>query len=174
LRNRINIHVFTVDQIRVREDRTLTPTTIVIDTTSPASSRTADYPLTDLHRLTLVCRQFYSETKRLPYTLNTFSLTLWSLRSMISRSPQLMRTSVKSLLVHTGGFEAGKDEQAFLRQMEQMDVLIDMPLVAQVAVMTFHKIQLSERSLRWATAMAKDLTGRDIEFVNFKEPVVVE
>jgi predicted Zn-dependent protease with MMP-like domain len=71
------------------------------------------------------------------------------------------------LRVHTGGYAAEKDEEAFLRQMEQMNVLDDMPLVEKVAVTTFHGVQLSERSLQRAKGMAKRFTGRDIEFVNF-------
>jgi hypothetical protein len=139
---------------------------LVVDPTPPASSRQL-YPFTDLHRVTLTCRQFHIETKLLPYTLNTFTLPLWAFRSMIRRSPEIMQNSVESLRVHTGGHVAEKDEEAFSKQMEQMNVLNDMPLVKKVAVTIFHRAQLSEQSLQRAKEMAKRFMGMKIEFVNF-------
>jgi hypothetical protein len=156
----------TSNKIRVREDNTRLMKFLDVDPTPPASSRQL-YPFTDLHRLTLACRQFQIETKLLPYTLNTFTLPLWAFHSMIHRSPEIMQNSVQTLRVHTGGYAGEKDEEAFLRHMEQMDVLNDLPLVKKVAVTTFHGVQLSERSLQQAKGMAKRFTGRDIEFVNF-------
>jgi hypothetical protein len=172
LRNRIYGYVFDVDSIRVRESPSDLVTATVVDTTSSASTRVPDYPLIDMHSLTWTCRLLYNETKLLPYQFNTFDLPLWALRPILRRSPGIVRMYVGSLLVHTGGYSAGKDEEAFLKQEFQIKGLRYMPAVKHIMVKTFNKDELSELSLKWAKVRAREFTGRDIEFVNFKEPVV--
>jgi hypothetical protein len=172
LRNRIYGYIFDVDYIRVRESPSNLVTATVVETTSPASTCVPDYPLSDMHSLTWTCRLLYGETKVLPYQFNTFDLPLWALRPMLRRSPDIVRLYVTSLLVQTGGYSAGKDEEAFLKQEWQIKALRCMRAVEHIMVKTFNKDQLSELSLKWAKGRAREFTGREIEFVNFKGPVV--